>query len=78
MWKDFFSFSRIENARDFLTGCEFVRRRMDGNVPISAAGRNRNCVDGFVLAGGREFPMLVYLAMVNEGEATHEGRRYRE
>lgn len=61
-----------------LTSCEFVRRRMDRNVPLSADDRNRCSVDGFIIAGRREFPMFVYLAMVNEHEEAHEGRGHWE
>lgn len=71
--------SFVENAFLVLMFCEFSRRRMDGNVPVSTAGRNRSGVDGSITAGRREFSMFFDLAMVNEGETAHErgGRRER-
>lgn len=71
-------FSFVENAFLVLMFCEFSRRRMDGNVPVSAAGRNRSGVDGSITAGRREFSMFFDLAMVNEGETAHEGGGRRE
>lgn len=55
--------------------CEFSRRRMDGNVSVSAAGWNGSSVDGSITVSRRELPMFFYLAMVNEGETAHEGAR---
>ena len=51
---------------------------MDGNVPVSAAGWNGSSADGSIAVSRRELSMLLYLAMVNEGETAHEGRGRRE
>lgn len=68
----------VENEFLVLMFCEFSRRRMDGNVPVSTTGRNRSGVDGSITAGRREFSMFFDLAMVNEGETAHEGGGRRE
>lgn len=51
---------------------------MDENVPLSAAGRDGSSADGFIIASRGEFPMFLYLAVVNEREAAHEGGRRQE